>query len=387
MGRYARRRGIAAVAVTWALLVAGAVSAAAQILPPGWLDPEPAPEPTTPTTPPPTTAPPSSPLPPADPDPAPSDPGDGDGGAGSSPSGGRSIPPDAQAAIDAVVRSSPNDNHALVDGAAALAGLGVPQDEAVRAVFGRFPILGPARWVDDWHYPRWTGSTFRFHMGLDMFADYGTPLVAPVDGIARIGSNPLGGLTVRVVEPDGTYWYLAHLSGIAEGLIDGASVTVGQVVGFVGDSGNARGGAPHLHLGLYLPGGGAAPPKPSVDAWVADGAARLVALLGSVTPGQPAAAGGIARRLAPDLSARPSSAAPPRSELLWASAASPNGGAVAVADAAAASLNLGLDWERRAVEQRALDLGWAQAADEARALLGPFVHPTLRQATEALRAR
>jgi murein DD-endopeptidase MepM/ murein hydrolase activator NlpD len=377
MGRFAGRRGIAAAVVGCGLLVGGAVSAAAQILPPGWLGPQPSPAPAAPTT---TVPPPAGP--PATPPPA-TDPGDGDG-TGATSEGGRSVPHDAQAAIDAIVRTSPNDNEALVEGAAALAAAGVPRDEAVRAVFGRFPVLGPARWVDDWHFPRWTGSTFRFHLGLDMFAAYGTPLAAPADGIARIGNNSLGGLTVRVVEPDGTYWYLAHLSGIAEGLVDGAPVTVGQVVGFVGDSGNARGGAPHLHLGLYPGGGEAAPPKPSVDAWVADGAARLVDLLGSVTPARPVAVG-TARRLAPDLAAQPSTAAPARSELLWASAASPIGGAVAVADAAAASLNLGIDWERRALEQRALDLGWSRAADEARLLLAPLINPTLRRAIESLR--
>jgi murein DD-endopeptidase MepM/ murein hydrolase activator NlpD len=383
MRRFAHRRGIAAAVVVGALVVAGAASAAAQILPPGWLGPQPAPEPT-PTTvlPPPTTPPPAATLPTADPG---SPPADGDAGDGAPAAGGRAVPPEAQAAIDAIVRSSPNDNHALVEGAAALEALGVPAGEAMRAVFGRFPVLGPAQWVDDWHFPRWTGSTFRFHLGLDMFAAYGTPLAAPADGIARIGSNALGGLTVRVVEPDGTYWYLAHLSGIAEGLTDGASVAVGQVVGFVGDSGNARGGQPHLHLGLYLPGGEAAPPKPSVDAWVADGAAHLVELLSTVAPG-PIVAGGTSPRLAPDLTARPAPVGPSGSELLWASSASPNGGAVAVADAAAASLNLGLDWERRALEQRALDLGWARAADLSRQFLAPLVHPGLRSAVASLTA-
>ncbi len=64
-------------------------------------------------------------------------------------------------------------------------------------VFGRFPILGPARWSDDWYLPRWTGTMFRYHLGLDMFAAYGTPVAAPADGVARIATNALGGLTVQ----------------------------------------------------------------------------------------------------------------------------------------------------------------------------------------------
>ena len=149
-------------------------------------------------------------------------------------------------------------------------------------MYGRFPVLGPSRWVDDWYFPRWTGATFRHHLGLDMMAPYGTPLAAPVDGIARISTNALGGLTVRVVEPDGTFWYLAHLSGIADGVVDGSAVTVGQVVGFVGDSGNARGGAPHLHFAIHPQGGPPIPPKAIVDQWVADGAARVPELLAGI---------------------------------------------------------------------------------------------------------
>ena len=197
-------------------------------------------------------------------------PADGDGEV--APAGGV-IPPDARRAISAIARTAPNDNGALVAGAAALEAAGVPHDDAVRLVYGRFPILGPARWSDDWYMPRWTGTLFRYHLGLDMVAAYGTPVAAPADGVARIATNALGGLTVRVVEPSGTFWYLAHLSGIADGVVDGSPVAVGQVVGYVGDSGNARGGVPHLHFAVHPNGGQPVPPKPIVDQWVADGAA------------------------------------------------------------------------------------------------------------------
>ncbi|HET7719016.1 MAG TPA: M23 family metallopeptidase, partial [Acidimicrobiales bacterium] len=246
-----------------------------------------------------------------------------------------------------------------------------------------FPIHGPANWSDDWYYPRWTGTTFRHHLGLDMFAPFGTPVAAPADGVARITENALGGLTVRVVQPDGTFWYLAHLSGIAAGVIDGSPVTMGQEVGYVGDSGNARGGSPHLHFAVHPRGGAPVPPKPIVDAMVADGAARVVDLLAQTTSAQSSAAvvaTDLTRRLADGVLSGPRAASgPPRSELLWASAANPNGGAVAVADAAAASLNEAVDWEQRAAEQRSLDLAWTQARDRAWQLVGPLAHPSLRR--------
>jgi hypothetical protein len=406
MGRQNRHRLGAVVVLAAALAASGTVTAAAQwcgLLCPGeqqtgdsttttspvtLLPPEP-------TTPPPPAPDPAAP-PPAD---APADPGStepppdttappADGTTtlpedlGEGDDAGREVPSEARAVIDSIVRTPANDNDALVDGVAALEAVGMPHDEAARAVYGRFPVQGPSHWSDDWYFPRWTGTTFRFHQGLDMFAAYGTPIGAPADGVARIADNALGGLTVRVVEPDGTFWYLAHLSAVAEGLVDGAAVSVGQVVGYVGDSGNARGGAPHLHFGYYPQGGAAAPPKPHVDEWVAEGAERVVALLAERSATQPTAAiqaADLTRRIAEGVVAGPELAAgPPRSELLWASAASPNGGAVAVADAAAASLNEAVDWERRAAEQRSLDLAWEQARDRAWLVLGPLVHPSLR---------
>jgi murein DD-endopeptidase MepM/ murein hydrolase activator NlpD len=406
MGRERRRRLVTVAALALLVAAAGTVSATAQLLPP-WLEGEqegePAPsEPTTTTTTAPaitllpsdTTAPPDSttappqgapttteaPPPstttgPAD-APLPEDPGEGSDGAG------LAIPPEAQAVIDSIVRTAPNDNAALVAGVASLEAVGVPHDEAVTAVYGAFPIHGPANWSDDWYFPRWTGTTFRHHLGLDMFAAYGTPVAAPADGIARIAENALGGLTVRVVQPDGTFWYLAHLSGTAEGLVDGAAVTLGQEVGYVGDSGNARGGSPHLHFAVHPGGGDPVPPKPIVDEMVRDGAARVIDLLAQATGAQPSAAllaADLTRRLADGVVAGPDvMAGPPRSELLWASAANPNGGAVAVADATAASLNEGVDWEQRAAQKRSLDLAWAEATERAWVVLSPLVPPALR---------
>ncbi|MGH9138973.1 MAG: M23 family metallopeptidase, partial [Acidimicrobiales bacterium] len=281
---------------------------------------------------------------------------------------GRVIPPEAQSLINSIARSRPNNSRALVDGAAALEAAGVQRDQAMLAVFGPFPVHGYSHWSDDWYFPRWTGTQFRFHQGVDMFAEMGTPVGAPATGVARISNGGLGGLTVRVVDPDdGTYYYLAHLSALADGIVDGSPVEVGQVVGFVGDSGNARGGAPHLHFEVHPGGGQAVPPKPYVDRWVAEGAARVPALLGSIqtTPRLAAVvATGLTRELA--LGVAPGGldrSGPPRSELLWASSANPAGGGVQLAEATAAAVAQSVDWELRALEQQAIDLAWSQSAD------------------------
>src|SRR3954468_18562295 len=200
---------------------------------------------TTTTTPPPPPAggDPSTTTPPSDPGappPPPADPsGDGDSSTpdGSSPTGGgpgQIVPGDAQAAIDALVRSGANDNHLLVAGEKALLAAGVDPDTAARLAYGNFPVGGPTAWVDDWHAARFTGTTFRFHLGLDLIAAYGTPLRSPADGVASITSNSLGGLAVKVVMPDGTFFYLAHMSATAEGLTDGQPVHVGDLLGYVG---------------------------------------------------------------------------------------------------------------------------------------------------------
>jgi murein DD-endopeptidase MepM/ murein hydrolase activator NlpD len=303
---------------------------------------------------------------------------------------GRVVPSEAQAVIDSIPRTRPNNSQALVDGAAALEALGVPRQQAVLAVFGSFPIQGYARWSDDWYYPRWTGTQFRFHQGVDMVAEYGTPVAAPADGVARISNSGLGGLAVRVVQSDGTFFYLAHLSAVADGIRDGTPVLLGQVVGFVGDSGNARGGVPHLHFEVHPRGGGAVPPKPYVDRWVAEGAARATQLLGSVQTAPRSAAvvaigltRGLAAGMAPGGGGR---SGPPRSDLLWASSANPAGGGVQLAEASAAAVADSVDWDLRALQQQANEQAWSQSADRARQVLAPLTSPVLRQAAEARRA-
>jgi murein DD-endopeptidase MepM/ murein hydrolase activator NlpD len=102
----------------------------------------------------------------------------------------------------------------------------------------------------------------RQHQGIDIFAPRGTPVRAVAGGIARAGSNRLGGTVVWVHAPAGgrTYYY-AHLDRQAVGAV--AMVAAGDVIGYVGNTGNARTTPPHLHFGIY--DGGAVDPWPFVQ--------------------------------------------------------------------------------------------------------------------------
>lgn len=90
----------------------------------------------------------------------------------------------------------------------------------------------------------------REHEGVDIFAPRDTPVVAVASGVARSGTNPLGGNVVWLRDRrEARSFYYAHLSRAA---FEGTStVRAGEVVGFVGNTGNARTTAPHLHFGIY----------------------------------------------------------------------------------------------------------------------------------------
>jgi murein DD-endopeptidase MepM/ murein hydrolase activator NlpD len=280
------------------------------------------------------------------------DPG-GDGAA--APSGGIRVPPDAQRIIDSVHRTGATNTQDLAARASALQSFGISEAEAYRVGLGRFPIAGPAHYGHDWLYPRY-GPGFRFHLGTDVFAAYGTPVRAPVDGVARSNHNGLGGLTVKVFMPDGTYFYLAHLSGLVEGFADGMAVSTGDIVGYVGDSGNARGGAPHLHIGIYPHGGPPIDPKPLLDGFVAEAEARLPEVVAALQAAQAAvppstlAVPAVAPVLAPparlDLLAGGGASVPV--ELLYAAGANPISGPRALVRLALDDLAAGIDWTARA---------------------------------------
>lgn len=215
---------------------------------------------------------------------------DAKGDGAPAPAGGIRVPPEAQRIIDAVPRTGPRSSQDLLDRLDALRELGMPEEEVLRVGMGRFPIAGAARYSHDWLYPRY-GPGFRFHLGTDVFAPYGTPVRAPVDGVARSKVGGLGGITVKVFMPDGTYIYLAHLSGIAKGFTDGMAVKTGDIVGYVGTSGNAQGTSPHTHIGIYPQGGPPVDPKPVLDGFLAEATARVPQLAEAYRAALPEPAG------------------------------------------------------------------------------------------------
>lgn len=113
---------------------------------------------------------------------------------------------------------------------------------------------------DTWGAARSNGRT---HQGVDIFARRGTPVLSATQGIiTRIGTNQLGGNVVWVVGPSLSRHYYAHLERYAENLNEGDWVEQGDIIGYVGNSGNAINTPPHLHYGIYLNGQGAINPYP-----------------------------------------------------------------------------------------------------------------------------
>jgi peptidoglycan LD-endopeptidase LytH len=93
----------------------------------------------------------------------------------------------------------------------------------------------------------------RVHEAIDMLAPRGTPVVAVDDGMVRkLFTSVPGGLTVYQFDPSETYaYYYAHLDRYAEGLTEGKFLKKGDRVGYVGTTGNAPPGTPHLHFTIY----------------------------------------------------------------------------------------------------------------------------------------
>lgn len=125
-----------------------------------------------------------------------------------------------------------------------------------------FPVNGPHSFINDWGFPRSGGRT---HKGNDIFAAKGTPLVAVTDGYIGKSSpieKGLGGITLWVYGTDGNQYYYAHLSKIHPGIRVGSKVAAGQIIGYVGNTGNARTTPPHMHFQIHPGGGEAINPYP-----------------------------------------------------------------------------------------------------------------------------
>ncbi len=114
-----------------------------------------------------------------------------------------------------------------------------------------FPVTGLTSRAVQSGFGAARDSGARSHEGIDIFAPRGTPVVAVTDGVAQPATNGLGGNVVWLRDGmiGGTRYYYAHLDRWA---IEGTTrVREGDVLGYIGNTGNARTGSPHLHFGVY----------------------------------------------------------------------------------------------------------------------------------------
>lgn len=123
------------------------------------------------------------------------------------------------------------------------------------------PVGQPHSYSDTYGAPRSGG---RSHQGTDILAPRGTPIYAYESGtISRMNGNRLGGISLYLQGASGAEYYYTHLDGYAADVSTGMSVGVGTLLGYVGDTGNAR-GIPHLHFEVRPGGGGSTNPYPYV---------------------------------------------------------------------------------------------------------------------------
>jgi peptidase M23-like protein len=121
-----------------------------------------------------------------------------------------------------------------------------------------FPVYGDASVADDFGGPREIGP----HQGNDIFAAFGTPVVAVHDGrVYKVGTLPISGNRLWLQTPSGDGFFYAHLSAFSPAAVEGATVKAGTVLGFVGNTGDAELTPPHLHFEVH-PGG---EPEPAVN--------------------------------------------------------------------------------------------------------------------------
>jgi murein DD-endopeptidase MepM/ murein hydrolase activator NlpD len=112
-----------------------------------------------------------------------------------------------------------------------------------------FPVYGPSTFTDDFGAAR---AVTGWHHGNDIFAPAGAPVLAVTDGtLFLVGWNDVGGLRLWLRDGEGNEFYYAHLSAFSPLAYEGSRVTAGDVIGFVGATGDAVGTPPHLHFEIH----------------------------------------------------------------------------------------------------------------------------------------
>jgi murein DD-endopeptidase MepM/ murein hydrolase activator NlpD len=136
-----------------------------------------------------------------------------------------------------------------------------------------FPVFGAASFGDSFGALR-ANIPGGWHHGEDIFAPLGTPVLAVADGtIHTVGFIKIGGYRLWLRDDAGNQFYYAHLSAFSPLAIEGKRVEAGDVIGFVGDTGDAEGGSPHLHFEIHpasmvgLGYDGVVAPYPILVAW------------------------------------------------------------------------------------------------------------------------
>jgi len=136
-----------------------------------------------------------------------------------------------------------------------------------------FPVTSPADWGDTYGSER-SDVPGGWHHGDDLFAPLGTPVVAVAGGtVFAVGWNRVGGWRLWLRDRNGNDFYYAHLSGYTQLARNGNVVSQGDVLGFVGNTGDAVTTEPHLHFEvhpnalLYLGYDGAVDPTTYLRAW------------------------------------------------------------------------------------------------------------------------
>jgi murein DD-endopeptidase MepM/ murein hydrolase activator NlpD len=128
-----------------------------------------------------------------------------------------------------------------------------------------FPVAGAHNFVDTFGAPR---SDVPVHIGNDVFAAFGTPIVAVADGrLYRVGTLKISGNRLWLRDHGGYRYFYAHLSDFAAAAYNGADVHAGEVIGFVGNTGDAEPTPPHLHFEVHMPNGAVVDPYPYLHKW------------------------------------------------------------------------------------------------------------------------